>query len=928
MEDDEALARALQDLEYRNQTARMNNNTSRNNSATPNNHRPGTSARRVMSYRNNATRSQAPPPQAQARSFPVANSTGTPVVTGTAIPATNNTNTAATTTTTVAGRSLRQPPASSSSIRRNNQSQDPPATTTSRSKASASSSRKSNNSKKSSRSVKSNKSSKTTRSSAKNKNTNSNSNMITPIPAPTISSSATTSQPTTYDLLSAPNESTSTSAGTTAKRQQQQPEGRFVSLDNVFPSSQTAQQQQGQQAPPRSKSKTPRKSKSSRSSSQLVASTTPREPSPSRTQQRGSSKTPNKANLSTSSTSSTKRRKSTTKYDKASSGNTVATSASSGSMSRQQQQQQATVAALPPPNSYQQQQQARVSRSTAAEGTPTSRATSRTKGSRSTSRSRPKGVSQQGSTSSSSRQVQPAAFATTSAPPPTNPAATSSMNGTPQRATVIPMTLPPPSRTPTPSTPTAVTMSDEEYARQLAQQFRNENGIQPSPPKQEAVAAVIPPLKLSESQENKLTDEEYARKLAQEYRSDVGIPPSPTSVASLEDPGEEIENIETAKKVAQELEDEELALRITQADLDAEAVQRIARAEALRGTNQGYVQTEADIIAHQAAVANGELVIAPPQPQPWWRRLLRCLMPIGVFIAVGLGLWFAFGGNNGSGWPGLPTIGDNDPFDGVNPSETSQWEASKNKNGLSLEVLDGLDQQWEGLFHTAMSDWENGTPDALSLTRKDIGYDGNCDHVELKMKVCNGNYDDTGWRGINQVMINHKGWIVSSIAKVNDFYLKNADNDQRRYTMCHEIGHGFGLPHTDENFFNKDLGNCMDYTNKPHNNLTPDDSNFNLLAEWYGEVTETRRVSEGDENQKLDISSEVPESAWKESMEAAKMLESGDIVDLMNDAPRHSPSRTLQWELVHKSADGIEFRMELSSGYVMIAHALLAEPLV
>jgi len=28
------------------------------------------------------------------------------------------------------------------------------------------------------------------------------------------------------------------------------------------------------------------------------------------------------------------------------------------------------------------------------------------------------------------------------------------------------------------------------------------------------------------------------------------------------------------------------------------------------------------------------------------------------------------------------------------------------------------------------------------------------------------------------------------VAKMNEYYLMNADYDHRRFTMCHEIGHG------------------------------------------------------------------------------------------------------------------------------------------
>lgn len=57
--------------------------------------------------------------------------------------------------------------------------------------------------------------------------------------------------------------------------------------------------------------------------------------------------------------------------------------------------------------------------------------------------------------------------------------------------------------------------------------------------------------------------------------------------------------------------------------------------------------------------------------------------------------------------------------------------------------------------------------------------------------------------------------------------------------MCHELGHGFGLPHWDEDFFNRNMGNCMDYTSNPRSNRKPDRSNFEFLAELYGEVGST-----------------------------------------------------------------------------------------
>ena len=49
---------------------------------------------------------------------------------------------------------------------------------------------------------------------------------------------------------------------------------------------------------------------------------------------------------------------------------------------------------------------------------------------------------------------------------------------------------------------------------------------------------------------------------------------------------------------------------------------------------------------------------------------------------------------------------------------------------------------------------------------------------------------------------------------------------------------GLGLPHTDEDHFNRDRGDCMDYTIRPQNNMVPGDYNLNLLKQLYGTPTD------------------------------------------------------------------------------------------
>jgi hypothetical protein len=85
--------------------------------------------------------------------------------------------------------------------------------------------------------------------------------------------------------------------------------------------------------------------------------------------------------------------------------------------------------------------------------------------------------------------------------------------------------------------------------------------------------------------------------------------------------------------------------------------------------------------------------------------------------------------------------------------------------------------------------------------------------------------------------------IISSVAIMNDSYLRSKSDAQKLYVMCHELGHGFGLPHRDELTWNRDLGSCLDYTNNYPVNMRPDNSvDFANLSLLYGTfVDDTNR---------------------------------------------------------------------------------------
>jgi len=168
------------------------------------------------------------------------------------------------------------------------------------------------------------------------------------------------------------------------------------------------------------------------------------------------------------------------------------------------------------------------------------------------------------------------------------------------------------------------------------------------------------------------------------------------------------------------------------------------------------------------------------------------------------------------------------------------WDVKGGDEVLEMKLLNALTDDWEVYFNKALVDWQVGTPNHLSLTSESVTPEEKCVPVEGTMKVCNGDYGATGWEGINEILTRGND-IISSVAKMNEYYLGldklSGDKLQhkRQYTMCHEIGHGWGLPHLDENFLNKDLNSCMDYSQNPSANLVPNAQDYLNLDILYGD---------------------------------------------------------------------------------------------
>mmetsp|Transcript_4665 Transcript_4665/g.6904 ORF Transcript_4665/g.6904 Transcript_4665/m.6904 type:complete len:593 (-) Transcript_4665:155-1933(-) len=244
---------------------------------------------------------------------------------------------------------------------------------------------------------------------------------------------------------------------------------------------------------------------------------------------------------------------------------------------------------------------------------------------------------------------------------------------------------------------------------------------------------------------------------------------------------------------------------------------------------------------------------------------------------------------------------------GTGEFPTAVW--SHSGNGLKLDVYNALTSDWYPYFTVAINDWANGhSPTSLVLPTVIVAADPSCTPVDGVLKVCNADFGETGWKGINEVAINGLNHIVQSVAKMNEYYLSGAADGEKQYTMCHETGHGFGLGHQDEDFYNKDLGTCMDYVLDPQNNQHPNDKDYSILSEVYGVVQGRIRDRE---RRTLHLRS----NGKSHQNEAPSPY----FISFTDKEHRH------RWRLL-KKMEGMEtHELDLGDGNKMRAHLMLAD---
>lgn len=176
-----------------------------------------------------------------------------------------------------------------------------------------------------------------------------------------------------------------------------------------------------------------------------------------------------------------------------------------------------------------------------------------------------------------------------------------------------------------------------------------------------------------------------------------------------------------------------------------------------------------------------------------WKKCCCYFVPICILSCATVGLIVATG-NTPDGVKDaldgiIPTFDNSelkDPFSG-SIAAVPKWAAGG--NGLHVTIVNALSDDWQVPFDLATADWElGGSPSAVDIKVETVPHEIACETVDGKVKVCNGDYGDSKWRGVNEATLDSENQILSTAVRVNEFYLFNMGKGAWQYTLCHEIG--------------------------------------------------------------------------------------------------------------------------------------------
>ena len=248
------------------------------------------------------------------------------------------------------------------------------------------------------------------------------------------------------------------------------------------------------------------------------------------------------------------------------------------------------------------------------------------------------------------------------------------------------------------------------------------------------------------------------------------------------------------------------------------------------------------------------------------------------------------------------------------------WQ--KGSGALTVPVGDNVDAKWDNYLRQAMNGgtdtngangdgWNDVTGIIASSVVAGATNAKNCKAVPGTIQVCNSRYGQTQWLGIASIWLSN-GHISQGTTKLNDTYFNTAKYNTpawRRLVTCQEIGHDYGLGHTNEIFTNRNDGTCMDYTNAPSGGV--------LNGFDYGPANEYINSHDAQMLASIYDHSEVAATNFGERTVGGRPSAPPPAMD---STPGDSPS---EWgRAVHRDGMGRPdvFEMDLGNGQKKITH--------
>ena len=187
----------------------------------------------------------------------------------------------------------------------------------------------------------------------------------------------------------------------------------------------------------------------------------------------------------------------------------------------------------------------------------------------------------------------------------------------------------------------------------------------------------------------------------------------------------------------------------------------------------------------------------------------------------------------------------------------ANYHWARTANPFTLKIGDNVTAAWDAYLGNAAADWQvtsGSCNNPSNPVRCNIvagtSSGKRCNSVAGTIQACNSTYGNNGWLGLASISVN-VDHITAGTVKVNDTYFNTATYNTpawRRLVMEQEIGHCFGLTHQDENQTNPDLldacgrGSCMDYSNDPANQGTPNQHDYDQLVTIYSHLDATTTI--------------------------------------------------------------------------------------